>query len=372
MIEYAIDAARAADRDELLDFLLTAFRVNAPQHPPFDALYPDLFGANDAAMGRHLVIREGGRIAACVGAYPMDVRIGPCSVRVAGIGQVACAPDRRGGGRMTALLDAAVARLPDERCALSWLSGRRDRYARFGWELAGAALRLGMDARSVGAAPAGWSIECLSSQDSLADNVWQLRMAQPILEELPLGRWLVKLQRGQTHVWVARREGSHDAAAFAVARQDGSSLQEWGGDTGGLHAIAAAAVARYGGLSVTCLPGTDPSAALFWSIAVWSSGALSNLLVVDLAATLAAYAPLVHERLPPGVGAMLVMTRQDREVGHFSLGNGGERIVLDRCLMARLLFGPTPPSALLGLPPRLRWLDQVFPLPFLLPADSHV
>lgn len=372
MSQYAIEPAKAGDLHELLAFLLAAFRTNSPQHPPFEDLYPDLFAATDEAMGRHLVIREASRIVACVGTYPMDLRIGPCRLRVAGIGQVACAPDLRGGGRMSALLDATVARLPELGCPLSWLGGRHDRYARWGWELAGTALRCGMDVHSIGTPPAGWHAEAVSDPSALPDDLWPLRASQPVHEELPHAAWLTKLRRGQTAVWVARRDGSPESGAFAAIRQDGISLQEWGGAEEGLHAILAAAAGRYGAVSATFVPTLDPASALLWSRSTWVSGALSNLLVVDLPALWAAFAPVLQERVPPGVGAMLVMAGRDRELGHVTVGHGGERLVLDRLGMARLLFGPTAPSALLGLPPRLRWLDQVFPLPFRMPPSSQV
>lgn len=42
MSRHAIEAARAGDRTELLQLLLTAFRAGSPQHPSFETLYPDL------------------------------------------------------------------------------------------------------------------------------------------------------------------------------------------------------------------------------------------------------------------------------------------------------------------------------------------
>jgi hypothetical protein len=102
-----VETARAADRAELLDLLLRAFQVGNPNHPTFDSLYPDLFEPSDEALGRHLIVRREGRIVACVGSYPVELVIGTCRLRVAGIGQVAVATGTRASaGRRPATTSA--------------------------------------------------------------------------------------------------------------------------------------------------------------------------------------------------------------------------------------------------------------------------
>ena len=76
--------------------------------------------------------------------------------------------------------------------------------------------------------------------------------------------------------------------------------------------------------------------------------------------------------MPKGEGATLIMLRRGVPCETVVLGGGGERLVLDELQMVRLLFGPWPPSFVLELPERLRWLSHIFPLPFALPASSHV
>lgn len=373
MPAFSLEVARSQDRDELLALLLRAFRVDNPQHPPFETLYPDLFAANDIAMGRHRIIREQGRITACVGAYPMEVRLGPCTVRTVGIGQVSCDPEARGGGRMTALLTATVDALPASGCAISWLGGRRDRYARFGWDLAGTTVQCTMDARSVGPTPDGWTVAAQVPEHAPSTELWRLRGTQPIREEVSREGWHAKLARGKSLLWTAHRRGAADEVrAFAVIREDGNNLQEWGGDLEGLHAIVAEAIARHGMARVVYQPGLDPAATWFHAHSAGESGALSNLLVIRLDATLEAFAPILRERLPHGHGVRLGMTLPGASPEWAGLGTGGDALVLDRCTMARFLFGPLAPSVLLDLPGHQRWLDQVFPLPFLLPATAHV
>ena len=106
----AIEYATLADRDELLAFLLGVFRRQRPDHPPFEALYPDLF-QDEATIGCHAVIRDAGRIVACVGAYPIPLRVAGLDIPTAGFGQVATSPDHLGRGYMTALMKAQLSRL---------------------------------------------------------------------------------------------------------------------------------------------------------------------------------------------------------------------------------------------------------------------
>jgi hypothetical protein len=101
-------------------------------------------------------------------------------------------------------------------------------------------------------------------------------------------------------------------------------------------------------------------------------------MVVDLATTLAAYAPLVRSRLPAGCAMRLAMTEGGQALGGVRLARDGAAdgpvdgtLTLDRLAMARLLFGPVRPSTVADPPPSLRWLDQVLPLPFTVPGTFH-
>ena len=387
MNSYTLETAHATDRDELLAFLLDAFRTNDPNHPAFDTLYPDLFDATDEAMSRHRVIRdEAGRICACVGSYPMRVRIGQCAVEIFGIGQVSCSPQLRGGGRMSALLADVCESMERSGAALAWLSGRRDRYAHFGWDVAGTNLHSGFDARSVGKAPSGWSIEQIAVATA-AERIWQLRNRAAVREEVSPETWTTRLMRGgKPHrVFIATRADGAAAKdscaeAFCVMQAgEGEELLEWAGETDGIHAILAHALQTQKRVRVTCAPqNIDPAARLFWDSADWSGASLANIRILNLQKLLDSYAPLLNERIPAGASVRLVIAENDaKQIDCAQLGAAtpaatAPTLTLDRKTMARTIFGPLAPSTLITLPEELRWLDRVFPLPFCLPSSSHV
>ena len=371
MGRFITEDARAADRPGLLDYLQEAFKTNDPGHARFETLYPDLFGATDAAMSRHRVIRgDAGRICACVGWYPMRVRVGACCVDVFGVGQVSCLPALRGGGRMTALMDDVCEKMEASGAGLAWLSGRRDRYARFGFEMAGSNLAAGMDGRSAGEPGAGWRVEQVDAAQRA--RFWPLRNRAAVREEVSPETWDARLMRGGSphRVFLASRGG--DAEAMCVVQAGaGETLLEWAGENAGIHAIVARLLTAQGSVKATFAPGfVDPAAQLFWESAAWCNASLSCLRILNLAALLESYAPFLGARVPDGAGVRLVIAENN---GAAQLGAaGGGTLTLGRLAMTRLVFGPLPPSRTADLPGNLRWLDQVFPLPFLLPPSSHV
>ena len=370
MNTFTLETARPTDRAELLEFLGNAFKTNDANHPRFETLYPDLFEPADAVMARHRVIRdEAGRIAACVGGYPMRVRVGACAVGVWGVGQVSCAPALRGGGRMTALMDELCERMEKSGAGLAWLGGRRDRYARFGFDMAGSNFSSGMDKRSVGEPEPGWTVE--QADAAQPARFWALRERAAVREEVPPELWTKRLLRGgKPHrVFIASRNGN--AEAFCVAQaEDGNNLLEWAGETAGIHAICAHLLKTQGSVNAVYAPGIDPAAEMFWNRAAWSNASMSNLRILNLGALLESYAPFLEDHVPRGAGVRLVV-RENNDAAQLGAAKD-ESLSLDRLAMVRLMFGPLPPSRVAALPESLRWLDQVFPLPFLLPPSSHV
>ena len=114
-----ISLATTSDREELLDFLFRVFGRNAPNHKRFEVLYPDLFITSDDRISDHLLVRKDGKIVACVGAYPMTVRIAGCDIPGAGVGQVATDYDYTGRGYMSQLFKAQNAILKEKGVAMS-------------------------------------------------------------------------------------------------------------------------------------------------------------------------------------------------------------------------------------------------------------
>lgn len=367
-----IELARPDDLPELLDFLYAAFRAGNPDHPRFEALFPDLFAPTAEAMARHQIIRKGGRIVSCVGTYPMTVRIAGCRVPAAGLGQVSTAPDMQGHGFMTQLLAAAGRRMEEEGAAVSWLGGRHDRYGRHGWELvqdgyvfsfSGGALRAMDENLLVSSAP--------GSAAEISEAMFAMRDAATSVEDAPES-YRIRLGRGEAEVWTAHRRKTDAVAAWAVVLLKARRVADFCGTTDGVIQIAKSAALRHGSLS---LPASGADKGLLERLraeCAYMRIGSQMLRIVSLVRTLAAYRPLVEAAMPSGCGATLRMTRGEAPAEEVVLGAGGRAIELDPKRMARLLFGPERAGDVPGVPADLHWLNAVFPIPFTIPELFHV
>ena len=294
-----IEPAKGADRAELLDFLYAVFTRGNPKHARFETFCDDLFEPTDAVMGRHLVVREGGRIVSCVGAYPMDLRIAGCRVRFAGIGQVSTAQEALGKGYMSALLKAQLERLRGEGVQLVWLGGRHDRYAHFGFESAGWFWSPGFDAHSLVRAPRTRAVAKIGEgpDSPVTPAMWELRRrTDPFVDE-PFGRWRKRLGRIKCQVWTATPPGASEPDAWAVYSAEHKKLVDYAGAPEGILEIAAETV-KIGNL-LNIAVGVHDTALLdaLRPHTAWIGLGMHMLLSLDNAGLLEAYAPL----FPAGV-----------------------------------------------------------------------
>ena len=289
-----IEPAKGADRAELLDFLFAVFTRNNPTHPRFETFCDDLFEPTDEIMGRHLVVREGGRIVSCVGAYPMDLNVAGCRVRFAGIGQVSTAKEALGKGCMSALLKAQLERLKGEGVKLVWLGGRHDRYAHFGFETAGWFWSLWFDSHSLARAPRSRDVAKIGEGPAspVTPAMWELRRrTDPFVDE-PFERWRKRLGRIKCEVWTATPSGAAEPDAWAVYSAEHKKLVDYAGAPEGILEIAAETVKIANSLHVTV--GAHDTALLdaLRPHTTWIGLGMHMLLSLDNAGLLETYAPL--------------------------------------------------------------------------------
>ena len=137
----------AGDFDEAMAFLNLVFSEHAPHD--FAGILPTIYQPTDEHMRCNFAVREGGRLGAIVGLFPIAWRVGGVTLKVAGIGGVSVHPKSRGRGYMKLLMNHAVDQMQQEGYDLSYLGGRRQRYAYFGYEVAGTAYRVNMNMDNV-------------------------------------------------------------------------------------------------------------------------------------------------------------------------------------------------------------------------------
>jgi len=103
-----------------------------------------------ARIGReHVrVLRESGRVVAGLTLLPLGQWFGGRSVRMTGVNLVGAAPEARGHGAATRLMQAAVREMRDAGVPISTLyPAKQTLYRRCGWEVTGARWELSVEAR---------------------------------------------------------------------------------------------------------------------------------------------------------------------------------------------------------------------------------
>ncbi len=241
-----IEYAKVQDRQELLDFLWSVFSSPWPEHPKFEAFYPDLFLADDDVLGRHAIIRENGKIVACVGTYLILMQVCGRRIMTAGVGQVATLPECRGKGYMTALITHELDRCRREGAVVAHLGGRRDRYSRFGFDNAGLLFDYTLDAYSFRSVKRGRTVThaAATTPGAITESMFALRerTADSAIEPIDLFRMQMTRHGFKFDIWSAFPQGSSEPDAWAVVDMNTNRVQEWSGSFEGrveiLHAIA--------------------------------------------------------------------------------------------------------------------------------------
>lgn len=128
--------AAAQEKDEIVDFIDYVF---SKAHRPHDfaSLLPKLYGEDGDGAAHHFVVREDGKLAATVLAYPVKLHVGGRTLMTLGVGSVSTHPRARGRGYMRLIMDAVDARAKETGAAFAVLGGQRQRYQYFGYDYAG-------------------------------------------------------------------------------------------------------------------------------------------------------------------------------------------------------------------------------------------
>ena len=366
------EKAIAQDIPELLDFVCNTFRADNPGHPRFEALYPDLFLPTDEKAGRHLILRQNGKIISCIGSYPMTLNIAGCKILSAGIGQVSTAAEMKGRGCMSQLLVDSILRMEQEGVALSWLGGRHDRYARYGWETVGTDFNYQYQGTAVRQVNETFLVSQSAGRETeISESMFAMRKQGTTVDDT-LENYRVRLGRSDSEVWVAHTKTSDEPVAWAVLFPQSRRVADFCGSVEGVVQIVKSAAFRLGSMSITVSAADCGLNERLRMECIYMGFPAQSLLVVSLKNTMEQYAPLVAKRLPAGFGVTLKMNREDGSSEQVDLGAGGKVVELDRKRMARMLFGPERATDVPGVSPTLTELNTLFPLPFTLPELFHV
>lgn len=121
---------------EILDFINMVFSMAHYPHD-FRNLLPKLYGEGKEEKSTHYIAVEDGSIKAAVCMLPVTLCHGDSRIVCGTIGSVSVHPYSRKSGHMRQLMKLAVSDMEKDGICMSSLSGRRQRYQYYGYELGG-------------------------------------------------------------------------------------------------------------------------------------------------------------------------------------------------------------------------------------------
>ena len=356
----------------------------------FVELLPNTYQPTAECMARHYAVRESGRIVAALGAHPLRWHIGGRVLDIMGIGGVGTHPDWRKRGMMGGLLRHVVGEARQRGFHLSWLGGQRQRYRRYGWERAGAYLRIDLSQANVRHEPTMQALPAVTFSPLAAATTTQIARLNQWHDAQPM-----YCARGEEQFvgvlsnWRAQPQIAHDEQGeligYAVLDKEGESIIELvGRDLTAAQAMARALVeqSEKGHMSVFCSP--LPCELNRWLLAVGENAtftSMGNWQVFDWPEVVGALLAARHEAEPlaPGTVALAVegesRTLQltvDGGQPHAEWSNVAPAMTLDAANIVRLLLGPLKPSHQMALTGSSAVLDAWCPLPAAIPHMDRV
>lgn len=380
-----VDGPRLATPDEFPEMMELLDRYFAYERGGMRANLP--FAYDPERSDHHAIVVEDGRIVSHVGAIPQTLSTGAEgeTIECWGIGGVATDRRYRGNGYMSQLLEFWFERMAAENVPLSDLSGNRQRYAHFGYELAGSEYRYTLTERSFdGESTDSATVVGYDAADHL-ETLHRIHESEPYrVVRDPAGSRTVFGQRGlETLVY----DDPDDPAYVSLTRASRSrTIEEFGGSETGLEALLSHLLAVLDLNDLTArVPPWHPLEPVFARHSrIWSAHPHRKLRICDLRALLAAFEGQLEKRwLESGrtERGSLVLDVDGADDEATRITYGPDTVTVDpatdrpdvereRTTMTSLLFGMPDRSAHLraGDP----FLETALPLRFFVWASEHV
>ncbi|GAB4188609.1 MAG: hypothetical protein Kow00105_03180 [Phycisphaeraceae bacterium] len=376
----------AGDFDEAMTFLNQVFGEHRPHD--FANMLPSIYQPTDESMRCNYAVRDGGRLGAIVGVFPIRWQVGRQVLRIAGVGGVSVHPDSRGKGYMKLLMNHAIGEMRREGYDLSYLGGRRQRYAYFGYEVAGTVSRLHFNHDNIrhglkNATVPDISLQPLTSPESHNSVLKALHDMQPARCERPpqtfhhyLASWhchpMVAMDnRGQVVGYVACQPNDATVNEFMVQDADSACavLKAWMQEQTSSVSVL---MPPYGSEMLRRLNSLAETLVLEpcgnWQVFNWAK-------VVDALLGLRhAFTPLYLGRVVlriTDVGQSIKMV-VDASGSHCRPTDDPPDLELDALTATKVLFGPGSPETVTQIPAGASLLTAWCPLPLYISTQDKV
>jgi len=295
--------------------------------------YPSM--ATPEEIGRHWLCIIDGHIAGGLGAYPMNWVVSNSdneqrTVSAYGIGQVACMPEFRNQGVMSALMKASAADMKMQGYTVGYLSGNRRRYGYFGYDIGGNTVKYRLDTKLLKNA-AAQGITTRTAKLSDWPEINRAYETQPSYVMRSPRMWELHFARESTRWLIGERDGRKGYICAPI----GHDISEVYGDPGVLAAML---------LEIADTLDEDKTLQLYHSAQDVISTPVGQMLY-NAAAKVESY--------PAGMLAIVNAAKllDELQIDHTGISNA------DKEAMAHRLFNFAPlPGKLQGAQPLCAWI----------------
>jgi len=349
------------DLDQLVGL---ANRVFRPHGGDMRREYPLLFDPENLENLR--VVKLDGRIVSHVGLSIRDASILGFPLRVVSVGAVCTAPEARGRGFATALMQDAVAHSRANGCSLMLISGSRGLYHRMGAVNLTAFLKCRIPANSV--PPVAGAIKVSPAEEKDIPLLSQLYQREPVRFHRSAEDWHKLLKAGMLMNHEADTFAAYDSrslAAYACVQRPTSDspprIGEYAGSRAAVRLMIPWIAKHYsaGSVEITLMPRD-----VEMQVLLQNEGAAfehqpfgGTVLIIDVPAFFAALRGLVKER----VGGPLEISTDENRVT-FRLGDEETSWAPPSEITTNVFHGPPNNEKTNSLHEALR---LIFPVPLL-------
>jgi len=369
------------DFEELMIFMEKSYGAS---HGFFPRHYPNVWRPDNIQYENRLIIKEKGKIVSHVGIFPLIAVVKDVEVRIGGIGAVATLPEFRGKGYMSRLMDYAIQRMKEAGFPISILWGDRQRYANFGYEVAGKVMVFELTRRSLGKASelSPINVARLDERPELLKEVISVHEDDPLRIKREEEDYALIFNKPSLITLLGEREGKFAYLSFYNHVVPPKSLVECGGDHEVLLPLIYAFLKNWNVESVQ-IPFPYFAARTFFSLleasSQWRIQPLGMIKILNLSQIIKSYSRIIEKRVQElGLKGGLTLEIKERKekvtlcVGPrltFREKDSEEKISLSEREMVRLLFG-SPYLVDIKRPSPL--LYGLFPLPLYVGTLDHI
>jgi GNAT superfamily N-acetyltransferase len=371
--------ARVEEYEQMVEFANSCFPW---EHGIIEQRWCHVWGGHvkepsEEYVRNFFLLKDRSEIVGMIAIVPLTLRFGGSTMQAGGVTAVATHPLYRGKGIMSALLARADQEMQQRGDVVSVLGGDRSRYAHFGWEQVGARCELHFPAKYLMQLP---DPKGLPTRIRPGDTALKLEVlaqydrggfAFPRTEE----RLATLMRRKNAEFWGVH--GSAGLTCYCAALDE--TVCEYGGAADELPGIVKYFAQVHDFSEIRILTPSRfgrEEESLYRYAGGYRLLPVLSLKVLSLSRLAHCLLPALQDRAERRGTSNFALGLAIRETGEaITLYNRGGRLglsreepsaqlCLDRCDMARFLFGPFPEGIRSGAPTRLA-LEEILPFELL-------